>query len=52
VVFFTAPLAWRLLVNFSHKEMQDLEKETAQLHLPFGLLLIGGVLITSNGLLS
>jgi 1,4-dihydroxy-2-naphthoate octaprenyltransferase len=51
MVFLTAPLAWKLLQKFSRKEMQDLEKETAQLHLLFGLLLICGVLATSGGLL-
>jgi 1,4-dihydroxy-2-naphthoate octaprenyltransferase len=49
--FLTAPLAIDVMTKFKAKAMTILPEETAKLHLPFGVLLLIGILTTSKGLL-
>ena len=39
-----------LIQSFHNYKMKDLVEETAKFHLPFGILLVGGVLYTKIGL--
>ena len=39
-----------LMHSFHNNNMKDLVEETAKFHLPFGILLVGGVLYTKIGL--
>jgi hypothetical protein len=49
--FLVAPLAMGLVRSFRAGKMKDLVEETAKFHLPFGVLLVLGVLYTKTGLL-
>ena len=46
-----APLAVGLVRAFAAGKLKDLDEETAKFHLPFGVLLVLGVLLTDRGLL-
>lgn len=48
----TLPLGTKLVYKFQAKDMATITEETAQFHLPFGLLLFAGVMTTSQGLVS
>lgn len=48
--FATMPLAVSLNKTYLKKNNPDIPGEVAQLHLPFGLLMMGGILMTSRGL--
>jgi 1,4-dihydroxy-2-naphthoate octaprenyltransferase len=48
--FVTMPLAFSLNSTYLKKNNPDIPGEVAQLHLPFGLLMMGGILMTSRGL--
>lgn len=47
----TLPLAYGLIKKFKDRDLLTLPEETAQMHLPFGLLLLFGILVTDGGLL-
>lgn len=51
-VALTVPLAIGLIKKFKEKDLKELPEETAKMHLPFGILLLIGILATSQGLLS
>ena len=44
-------LAVKAVKQFQSNNLSQLDQETAKMHLPFGLLLVIGVLITPSGLL-
>jgi len=48
----TLPLAIDLVNKFSQKKMLDLAEDTAKMHLPFGLLMFIGIMISSQGLIT
>jgi hypothetical protein len=48
----TLPLGMGLMTKFYKKDMAVLEEETAQMHLPFGILMLNGILSTSQGFLA
>ncbi|KAJ1423930.1 UbiA prenyltransferase family-domain-containing protein [Ochromonadaceae sp. CCMP2298] len=52
LALLTLPLGTGLMSKFYKKEMMGLEEETAKLHLPFGILMIIGILSTSKGFLA
>lgn len=47
----TLPLTYSLIKKFKDRDLLILPEETAQMHLPFGLLLLFGILVTNGGLL-
>ena len=47
----TLPLTYGLIKKFKDRDLLTLPEETAQMHLPFGLLLLFGILVTNGGLL-
>eukprot|EP01036_Dinobryon_divergens_P029296 gene29296-38369_t len=49
--FITLPLAVNAVKQFHSNNLSQLDQETAKMHLPFGLLLVIGVLITPSGLI-
>ena len=50
LAFLTVPLSLNLNNKFIKNDMTTLPEETAQTHLPFGLLLLVGILTTSTGI--
>lgn len=48
----TIPLAMALNKNYVNGKLTDLPEETAKLHLPFGILMLLGILFTKQGALS
>jgi len=46
----TLPLSLKLLENYKNDKMELLPNETAQMHLPFGILMVLGIVFTSQGL--
>jgi 1,4-dihydroxy-2-naphthoate octaprenyltransferase len=48
----TLPLALQLMNKFHKREMAVLDEETAQVHLPFGILMVIGIMSTSQGFLA
>lgn len=50
--FLTVPLALDVVAKFEAKTMTTLPEETAKLHLPFGVLLVIGILTTTQGVVS
>lgn len=52
LTLLTLPLGIGLLKKFQNKEMANLTEETAKVHLPFGILLLAGVLTRTPSLLS
>ena len=50
--FVTAPLAIAVIQNFKAGRMADTADDTAKFHLPFGLLMVLGIVYTKNGLLA
>uniref|UniRef100_A0A7S0SXL2 1,4-dihydroxy-2-naphthoate octaprenyltransferase n=1 Tax=Chromulina nebulosa TaxID=96789 RepID=A0A7S0SXL2_9STRA len=49
---FTIPLALSLDKHYREGKMVDLPAETAQLHLPFGIILALGIALTESGLIA
>ena len=49
--FITLPMAIDAIKKFNSNNLINLDQETAKMHLPFGLLMILGVLITPSGFL-
>eukprot|EP01038_Epipyxis_sp_PR26KG_P015505 gene15505-20926_t len=45
----TIPLSLGLVKNFANHKVNNLCEETAQMHLPFGVLMLMGILLTSHG---
>jgi 1,4-dihydroxy-2-naphthoate octaprenyltransferase len=50
LAFITVPLAVQLCRGFIKNKMEGLVEETAKFHLPFGILLFLGVMLTDKGL--
>jgi 1,4-dihydroxy-2-naphthoate octaprenyltransferase len=50
--FLTLPLAMALLNDFKGEKMLNLAEDTAKAHLPFGVLMVLGIILTPNGLLA
>lgn len=49
--FLTAPLAWEVIKNFKAGRMANTADDTAKFHLPFGLLMVLGIMYTKSGIL-
>jgi len=49
--FITLPMAIDAIKKFNSNNLINLDQETAKMHLPFGLLMVVGVLITPSGFL-
>jgi 1,4-dihydroxy-2-naphthoate octaprenyltransferase len=49
LTFLTIPLAIDLIKKFNDKKMTNLPEEAAKMHLPFGLLLVIGILVSPTG---
>ncbi|RYH28875.1 prenyltransferase [archaeon] len=47
----TLPLGLDLIKKFRDQQLKDLSKEVSKLHLPFGVLMLVGILTTSTGFL-
>lgn len=50
LAFLTLPLAVQLSNGFKKNKMDSIVEQTAKFHLPFGLLLFAGILLTDYGL--
>jgi len=51
LVVLSAPLALGVMKQFSRNDLLTLDADTAKMHLPFGLLLWAGILLSSEGLI-
>mmetsp|Transcript_27704 Transcript_27704/g.46572 ORF Transcript_27704/g.46572 Transcript_27704/m.46572 type:complete len:297 (-) Transcript_27704:89-979(-) len=51
ITLLTLPLGIDLLRKFAKNEMAHLEEETAKMHLPFGITLFMGIVLTNSGFL-
>lgn len=49
--FLTIPLAMGCCSKFKAKELTELPEETAKMHLPFGIMMLLGIVTTSSGIL-
>jgi 1,4-dihydroxy-2-naphthoate octaprenyltransferase len=49
--FLTLPLALGVIKNFREGIMAETADDTAKFHLPFGLLMVAGIIYTKNGFL-
>jgi 1,4-dihydroxy-2-naphthoate octaprenyltransferase len=49
--FLTLPLAAGLVSDFKKEKMMNIAEDTAKAHLPFGLLMVFGILLSTQGIL-
>lgn len=51
LAFVTLPLGLSLIQKFKERKLIELPEDTAKMHLPFGIMMLIGILITDTGLM-